>query len=101
MSRSACDPPVPPSSLLHTLCFTDAGSVQHTPLQKYGVAAEDVHLVGRGCSLSVGQVMICLVSGEFVIFVKYVRFANMATFVARNSPMLTLASCVVFSHENG
>ena len=57
-----------PPPRVHTLCFTDAGSVQHTPLQKYGVAGEDVHLVGRGCSLSVGQVMICFVSGEFVIF---------------------------------
>ena len=46
--------------------------------------------------------MICFVSGGFVIFMKYVRFANLATFVARISPMLTLASlCVVFSHENG
>ena len=45
--------------------------------------------------------MMCFVSVGFVIFVKYVRFANVATFVARISPMLTLASlCVVFSHEN-
>ena len=37
--------------------------------------------------------MICFVSGEF---------ANLVTFVARISLMLTLASlCVVFSHENG
>ena len=27
------------------LRFTDAGNIQHTPLQKYGVAGEDVHLV--------------------------------------------------------
>ena len=46
--------------------------------------------------------MICFVSGGFVIFMKYGRFANLATFVARISPMLTLASlCVVFSYENG
>ena len=31
-----------------------------------------------------------------VIFMKYVSFANLATFVARISPMLTLASCVLF-----
>ena len=30
---------------MHTLRFTDARNVQHTPLQKYGVAGEDVHLV--------------------------------------------------------
>ena len=42
------------------------------------------------------------VLGGFVIFMKYVRFANLAMFVSRISPMLTLASlCVVFSHENG
>ena len=39
----------PPLSLpppcVHTLHFTDAGNIQHTPLQKYGVAGEDVHLV--------------------------------------------------------
>ena len=41
--------------------------------------------------------MICFVSGGFVIFMKYVKFANLA----RISPVLTLASlCVVFSHEN-
>ena len=46
--------------------------------------------------------MICFVSGGFVIFMKYVRFANLATFVARISPMLPLASLrAVFSHENG
>ena len=46
--------------------------------------------------------MICFVLEEFVIFMKYVRFANLATFVAHISPMLPLASlCVVFSHENG
>ena len=38
----------------------------------------------------------------FVIFMKYVRFANLAAFVARISPMLMLASLsVVLSHENG
>ena len=48
------------------------------------------------------QVMICFVSGGFVIFMKCLRSANLAMFVARISPMLTLASlCVVFSHENG
>ena len=31
----------------------------------------------------------------FVIFMKYVRFANLATFVARISPMLTLASAAL------
>ena len=42
--------------------------------------------------------MICFVSGGFVIFMKYVRFANLATFVACISPMLTLASlCVVLA----
>ena len=41
------------------------------------------------------------VSPGFVMFMKYVRFANLATFVARISSMLMLASlCVVFSHEN-
>ena len=45
--------------------------------------------------------MICFVLGGFVIFMKYVRFANLATFVARISQMLMLGSlCVVFSHEN-
>ena len=54
----------------------------------------------RGCSLSVGQVMTCFVSLGFAIFIKYVRFANLATFVARISPTLTLASlCVVFSQS--
>ena len=44
MSHSACAPLCP--SLLHAYtCFTDAGNIQHTPLQKYGVAGEDVHLV--------------------------------------------------------
>ena len=46
--------------------------------------------------------MICFVSWGFVIVMKYVRFANLATFVARISPMLMLASlCVLFGHENG
>ena len=46
--------------------------------------------------------MICFVLGGFVIFMKYIRFAVLAMFVARISTMLTLASlCVVFSHENG
>ena len=40
---------MPPLSLppphVHRLRFTDAGNIQHTPLQKYGVAGEDVHLV--------------------------------------------------------
>ena len=55
------------------LRFTDAGNIQHTPVQKYGVAGEDVHWLQwqRKCSQPI-------------------------------SPMLTLASfCVVFSHENG
>ena len=30
---------------VHTLRFTDAGNIQHTFLQKYGVAGEDVYLV--------------------------------------------------------
>ena len=34
-----------PPPRMHTLHFTDAGNIQHTPLQKYGVAGEDVHLV--------------------------------------------------------
>ena len=56
----------------------------------------------RGCCLSVGQVILCFVSRGFVIFIKYVRSANLAMFVARISSMLTLAFlCVVFSHENG
>ena len=58
--------------------------------------------LSRGCSLSVGQVMICFVLGAFVIFMKYLMFANLATFLAHISLVLTLASlCVVFSHENG
>ena len=47
-----------------------------------------------------GNYLFCL--GGIVIFMKYVMFANLATFVARISPMLTLASlCAVCSHENG
>ena len=34
-----------PPPRMHTLCFTDAGNVQHTPLPEYRVAGEDVHLV--------------------------------------------------------
>ena len=34
-----------PPPHVHTLCFTNAGNIQHTPLQKYRVAGEDVHLV--------------------------------------------------------
>ena len=30
---------------MHTLRFTDAGNIQNSPLQKYRVAGEDVHLV--------------------------------------------------------
>ena len=30
---------------MHTLRFTDAGNIQHTHLQEYTVAGEDVHLV--------------------------------------------------------
>ena len=30
---------------VHTLCFTDAGNIQHIPLQKNGVAGEEVHFV--------------------------------------------------------
>ena len=46
--------------------------------------------------------MICFVSGGFVVFMKYIRFANLATLVACIIPKLTLASlCVAFSHENG
>ena len=39
MSLSACAP------LSACARFTDTGSVQLTPLHKYGVAGEDVHLV--------------------------------------------------------
>ena len=34
-----------PPPCVHTLRFTDARNIQHTPLQKYGVAGEDIHLV--------------------------------------------------------
>ena len=30
---------------MHTSRFTDAGNIQYTTLQKYGVAGEDVHSV--------------------------------------------------------
>ena len=30
---------------MHRLSFTDARNIKLTPLQKYGVAGEDVHLV--------------------------------------------------------
>ena len=130
-----------PPPYVYTSRLTDAGNIQHAPLQKYRVAGEDVHLVtvaekmqpalpvtaqfaekarkkkpeaekaatkhsgerkSDPCSLSAGQVMIRFVSVWFVIFMKYVRFANLAMLVARISPVLTLASlCVVFSHENG
>ena len=45
MSHSACAPLSIPAPRMHTSCFTDAGNIKHTPLQKYQVAGEDVHLV--------------------------------------------------------
>ena len=63
---------------LHMIGFTDARNIHYTPLQNYGVAGEDVHLV----------------------FGKYVRFANLATFVDRISPTLTLASFLAMRMAN-
>ena len=43
---SCLHPPLSlPPTHMHKPCFSDAGNIQHTPLQKYVVAGEDGHLV--------------------------------------------------------